>query len=113
MNPFHCDNANDPEDPPLVVSWDFEDDIYTSDPPIDGRWIRLAGDGGDILEFSPPGGRECGFQQGFWVSQWDPADGVPPVDYDTPGTLPAASDGVKPMTVRLWPLEPASCERIC
>jgi len=86
---------------PPAYSGDFEDDIFTDDPPIFGRWVRLAGEGGDALHTQPVGEYECGSEGGFWLSGWNPADGTPP--YSTPappGTLPTSADGIKPMTVR-------------
>jgi hypothetical protein len=97
--PFHCDHVSDPAPPPL--GWDYEDDIYTDDPPIFGRWVRFAGEGGDALYTEPLRGPwQCGTQFGMWLSGWDPEDGIPPPDYDTPATLPTPADGLKPMTVR-------------
>jgi hypothetical protein len=98
--PFHCDHLSDPAPP--AFSWDYEDDIYTDDPPIFGRWVRFAGEGGDALYTGtePAYAFQCGFRQGMWLSGWDPEDGLPPNVYDTPGTLPTPADGIKPMTVR-------------
>ncbi len=77
--------------------------MHRVDPPISGRWVRLAGEGGDVLETTPGDGHHgsCGSWEAYWASGWAPADGVPPQDYATPGTLPSTSDGVKSMTVRL------------
>ena len=95
---FHCDHVSDPAPP--VAGWDNEDDIFTDDPPIFGRWVRFAGEGGDALHTEPVNMFQCGTRQGMWLSGWDPEDGIAPLDYDTPATLPTPVDGIKPMTVR-------------
>ena len=78
----------------------FPHTIFT-EKSIYGRWLRFAGEGGDVLTTHPPPTRNyCGTWQPLWLSGWNPDDGVPPLDYDIPGTLPTAAEGVKPMTVR-------------
>ena len=99
IGPFHCDHPSNP--PPGEFGGDFMDDIFADDPSIYGQWLRFAGEGGDTIYTEPVGWFECGTRQPIWLSGWNPQNGIPPPDYQVPGSLPNAEDGIKPMTVSL------------
>ena len=69
-----------------------------------GGWYRFVG-AGDALPLRPPGGQHCGTEIAGWLSGWSAPPGCvypkcfPPRGYSMPGRYPAATEGMKEMTV--------------
>jgi hypothetical protein len=74
-----------------------------------GGWYRFSGSAGDAMPIKPPGLFHCGTDGGGWLSGWA-GSGEPPVDFKTPGSLPALGSGLANRTVCFDFGAPRTCD---